>query len=883
MAALSQKEAQNAIKGYKSKGMTDGEIVSALLKRKDKVGDAMRAAERMADQAGEVDSKHEIGKLVGLDTKKTAPSQGKGLVGRSVDKIKDAGKQIVSNNYSDGGFSNLGGLADAALAVPSGMADMAMEGYAGLGGMGRAAVTGKPVLEGYDKGVGNYQKTGASRVLKAGATPRTETGGKLMDVLGIVDDAFVTAGDAAYDSTGSPVVGAGVQTGLNLLSMMLPAGAKGKGRRAPDGPNPTPNAPPRPTTGRPLTREQIRARAEAVRTARQANNPPPVNPQSPPVAPQPQAVPTTGAALSNRSVGAVDSVAAQLDALQNQPLPVTPPQPVVPPTPTATPASGPRVSGVEPLLRLDESRPRVGGVQPEIQGLRAQVLQDIGLADDGVRKGSITGDITQLETEKAMSKLETPEGLKMREQMDVEFERMNDYATRIIEDDIGARAGASPESRGQVVIDALQGYKDWYKEQVAADYKRADEISGGKGGIKLDELQTELARSSSWQGKKENQQLRRGVVSYLNEMELYDAKTGTVKPMTARQAEGLRQYVNSQWSHESAGIIGRINEKIDNGVFKVLDDNAYVDARARYRKYKETFDNPNGIAKILDIDGINSKVSPEQVGRNIQLLAAKDGKQFNHIYGLLDEVPDAIKPQAARAKAEIQAAIAESVLGKGGLKSVNKEWMQYRKTNDEGKHKAEAIFGEETAAKIDNYVAARNVLQHHDPNPSGTATTAQNIDAWNSSENAAGAAAGIGGAIASGGSAIIGVAAGITGKAISRKFKAELTNRQNRVDYDTSINPRRAEVYREAHAKLVGDVIDSAEMKAIIDEFEKPKPNETKLRVLQRKLTVSDAWKAYAKSLPPKAAKAAINNADVLTLLTQGANSYEGDALAPTF
>ncbi|WP_372845480.1 hypothetical protein, partial [Psychrobacter sp.] len=546
---------------------------------------------------------------------------------------------------------------------------------------------------------------------------------------------------------------------------------------------------------------------------------------------------------------------------------------------TPVPTSGAKI---ETLLDLDNSKPQTGGVPIDVQGLRAEVLRDLGIPDESARKGAITGDITQLETEKSLSKLDTEAGLQMREKLDAEYGAMNDYANRIIEDDIGARAGASPESRGQVVIDALDNYKQWYKDQVAADYKKADEVTGGKGGIELTQFASELGKASNWDGKATNQSLRRGIRSYLNEMQLMN-KDGTVKPMTARQAESIRQYINSQWSPDSAGLIAKVNESIDMGVFSKLEDSAYLSARGRYQLYKQMFENPKGVGKLLDVDGINRKVSPEKVGRELQLLAAKDGAQFNHIYGLLDNVPDAIKPQAARAKAEIQAAIAESVLGKAGLKSVNKEWMQYRRPNEDGSYKASAIFGDDVAKKLDTYIAGRNVLQHQDPNPSGTATTARNIDAWNSPENMAGGVVGMAGGLAAGGSPAIAVAAGLAGKAATRKIQNVLTERQSRAELDVSYNPKRAEVYRDANKKLINNVIDTTEMKTILDEFEKKVPNETKIKVLQRKLAKTDEWKAYVKTLPAKARKAAINNADVLTMLTQGANSQDDNAALTSF
>lgn len=805
----------------------------------------------------------------------------KGLIGRSADKVKAAGRTTLDNQLDNGGVANVVGAVDAAIATGGGLIDGIAKGYTATA---KGITSDKPFWGGFKDGREAYEASGFGKATGAIATPNTETGKTFLDVIGIADDAIHTAGVSTQEATGSNKLGALVEGGLILAPALLPNGK----RASTDTSNPRPRLSPEELRAR--VREADNRRADGSRLSRTDAPPAPVR--------QPTPLDTYNNAMA-RSTGDLAGAAANLDALNAQaartsadignldttPRPdysnaqPTPAPEVIINRPEPTPKSG---APIETLLDLDGSRPQTGGVPIDVQGLRAEVLRDLGIPDESARKGAITGDITQLETEKTLSKLDNEAGLEMREKLDSEYSAMNDYANRIIEDDIGARAGASPESRGQVVIDALDNYKQWYKDQVAADYKKADEVTGGKGGIELTHFANELGRSSNWAGKDSNQSLRRGIKSYLNEMELMN-KDGTVKPMTARQAESIRQYINSQWSPDSAALIGRVNESIDMGVFSKLEDSAYLSARGRYQLYKQMFENPKGIGRLLDVDGINRQVSPEAVGRELQLLAAKDGAQFNHIYGLLDNVPEAVKPQAKRAKAEIQATIAESVINKNGAYGPNKEWMQYRRTNDDGSYKATAIFGEDVAKKIDTYVAGRNILRHQDPNPSGTATTAKNIDAWNSPENIAGGVVGMAGGLAAGGSPAIAVAAGLAGKAATRKIQNVLTERQSRAELNDSINPKRAEAYREANEKLINDVIDTAEMKTILDEFEKSTPNETKIKVFQRRLAATDAWRAYVKTLPPKARKAAINNADVLVMLTQGANSQDDNAALVSF
>lgn len=909
MAKVDKALVINLIEAKRRSGESDDKIFSDLLKRKDLVGKNMNTLVNRHGAAGVSDPKAQAAKSFGLDISQKPKAEKKGLGGRSADKIGRLKDRAIDNLANNGGLANLAGTGDAALSAVSGMADMSMSGIAGIGGMAGAAMRGQPIIEGYSQGESNYNSSGVARALKAGATPRTATGADMLDVLGIIDDGIVAAGDASYEATGSPAVGAGVQTGLNAVGMLIP-GKKGA-RVAPREATPTPR----------LTPEQVRARvleADAMRAQRAAAQQTPTSQariqapvQQAPInptarstgnidsiaaqldAPQPmraavQAPPTLAQTqAATRSTGSLDSYAANLDTPQGAPIRSLDDAIIRSVDDTSSPFGADPVVDIPPpapvtaLLDLDTSRPKVGGVPIEMQGTRAQVLKDIGIPDAVIRQGSITGDVTALGREKTISKSDTPQGLAMREGMDVEYQKMNEYANNIIEDSIGARAGASPESRGQVVIDALEGYKDWYANEVKADYAKADAATEGKGGIKLSEFEQDLKTPSNWVAKDQNKSLRNGINAYLKELSLID-EGGNIKPMTARQAESLRQYINTQWSPDSAGLISRVNGKIDNGVFQALDDNAYIAARKRYQDFKNTFENPKGIASILESDGINRKTSPEMVGKKLQLLADKDGAQFKRIYDSLDAVPDALKPQAARAKAEIQATIAESILGKKGLKTVNGEWMKYRRTGDDGNYKALDIFGDEVAGKLDTYIAGRNVLEHVDPNPSGTATTAQNLDQWNSAENGVNAAKGLGAAAMTGGASVAMAVASLGGKAISSKVREVMTGKQNAAEYSRIVNPKRPEVYREVNQKRIDNVIDSAEMKAIIDEFENPTPNETKLKVLQRKLTLSPEWKAYARTLPAEAKRAALNSAEVLTMLTQGANSQDNNSAALT-
>jgi hypothetical protein len=119
---------------------------------------------------------------------------------------------------------NARGVPEAALTMGTGLADMAGTGLGTLAGMARSKLKGEPVdmdaaAEGMQAGKFTY-------------APRTEGGQEFARGLGTVmepiEKGMQYAGQKAADVTGSPAVGAGVYTALNVLDpeLLAPAAAK---------------------------------------------------------------------------------------------------------------------------------------------------------------------------------------------------------------------------------------------------------------------------------------------------------------------------------------------------------------------------------------------------------------------------------------------------------------------------------------------------------------------------------------------------------------------------------------------------------------------------------------------------------------------------------
>ena len=217
--------------------------------------------------------------------------------------------------------------------------------------------------------------------------------------------------------------------------------------------------------------------------------------------------------------------------------------------------------------------------------------------------------------------------------------------------------------------------------------------------------------------------------------------------MSAKQAESLRQYINSQYDYSIASGIRTLNDLIDNAVFRVLGENMYAEARKMNADYHRIFTEPKGMAALLEADGINRKTSVEKVGARLGALAETDAAQFDQIVQQLENMPTkALQADAKRAIGEIRAQIAEKLTAFDPTRpetpySISKAYAPFRGG------KLNKIFGKETADKLRNYVAASGVLRRVDPNPSGTASAMQNLKMRGAEVAATGVGTAAGGAM----------------------------------------------------------------------------------------------------------------------------------------
>lgn len=320
-----------------------------------------------------------------------------------------------------------------------------------------------------------------------------------------------------------------------------------------------------------------------------------------------------------------------------------------PVTPPAAPAEVPK---------FDDSAPSTvkASLAPDQQQKNLDLMREVGLTE--TRPSAISGDKFTAGNEFQLSKSDTPQGEVLRAQFDKEKTALNNYSQQISQD-TGAR-GASPEETGQIIRQPLRDLNDYYDNAVKGVYQAADQRAGGIAGIDADSFKSMMDTKSNFAGKSENGALGRGINAYLKEQGIRNAD-GTFNPMTAQQAEGVRQYINGQWSPQNSGLIGKIKESLDTDVAKSAGDDVYAQARALHAERKNVLDNPKGISSLLNEEGpngVNQMVPDEKVG---QKLTSMPVGQLRHIVETLKNAPPELQPAAQQSLSEMKGVFADAV------------------------------------------------------------------------------------------------------------------------------------------------------------------------------------------------------------------------------
>lgn len=398
------------------------------------------------------------------------------------------------------------------------------------------------------------------------------------------------------------------------------------------------------------------------------------------VAPEPIPGPRPLAALSE-VVERANGQLAPLDAAMRVPEPVAAAAPeVAPAAPMAGPVAlreqaapapmpGPprhvapeAVAADDPFVATPERH-----VDPASREQNLQALRDVGM--ENIRESAISGNAAQAAREFQHGKITSePAGMHWFDQFQTETEAMKNHVQRIVDGTAG-RTGLDESSMTRKGMDIAAPYdaaREYFEKAKTALYNDADKAAGGLPNVKLDGLAKMLDTDSTFEGRAEKSALRKGIRAYLREQSIVDAD-GNMQPITAKTAEGLRKYLNGEWSPQNAGLIGKIKGALDNDVYDSAGagSDIYAAGRAMHQLEKQTLDNPNGIAKIMDSDPytpVNRNTDFHKIPDKIMTLSED---QFKHIIDTYRNLPPELQPLSERAIATLKSHYAEKMLDAG--------------------------------------------------------------------------------------------------------------------------------------------------------------------------------------------------------------------------
>lgn len=345
---------------------------------------------------------------------------------------------------------------------------------------------------------------------------------------------------------------------------------------------------------------------------------------------------------------------------------------------------------------------------PAEQAERAAVLQRIGL--DKARQSAVAGDGIMSATQSQMAKFNEPAGIAAKELLDSERVALQNHAASIV-DGTGGLKGMDESAlgaKGRAIDAPIEGFKKYFEDSKKSLYSEADAQSGGLPTTNLDGFKDIINKNSNFDGKAENGALGKGIRSYLREQNIMDVD-GNLRPVTPKEAEGIRQYINGQWSPSTSQLAGKIKGAIDDDVFSHVGNDIYKKARDLSSLEKRTLENPNGIFQLFDHDkySINRSTAFKDIPDALKNL---DPEQFKHVLDTLKSVPDELQPQAQQAIATIKSHMAESLLNTGN--KLASKWNAKGVSNElsNNSEKLPMVFNADEMGKIQDLNKAGHIL-----------------------------------------------------------------------------------------------------------------------------------------------------------------------------
>jgi hypothetical protein len=371
--------------------------------------------------------------------------------------------------------------------------------------------------------------------------------------------------------------------------------------------------------------------------------------------------------------------------------------------------STPGVSGTAkpttPDAPFSEVKYAENGLPLDEQYARAQTINRVLGSDHAADLAAIEGKGKERATNYATSNTDTATGNFLKEKFADEQKRLADFAERQVKN-TGGTVGLDESTvykRGNTLLKPLDGLKNYFDKATEKIYAERNAIAKDIP-VESNNILKVLGDESLTLANTESIGLTNIAKARMKQLKMID-KDGNLLPTDAKTAENFRQFLNENYDRKNANLHRKLKEAVDEDVLANLDTNTplYKDARALVELRKNTLDNPNGIAKILDSEGpngINRKVPIEKVA---QTIADMPVDQITHVLDTLRNVPPELQPQATAALSEIKAQFANRV-------AEQKTPRQLTKYMNDNREVMNRVFTPDEMANLRDYHNAVHIL-----------------------------------------------------------------------------------------------------------------------------------------------------------------------------
>ena len=334
-------------------------------------------------------------------------------------------------------------------------------------------------------------------------------------------------------------------------------------------------------------------------------------------------------------------------------------------------------------------------VSPKEQQTRAQIATEILGNKDAVRSGVVTGNEDTLRNEhtEAKSANQTPKAQVLREQIANEQNALSNYAQKRIENTGASPTLTSDYERGQAINDAFagdQGLTGFFKTEKNRLYDEA-KSKVGENPIKTSHVDNLLNNEQfrAGLGLKGNEGVAASAEKLINlakTMGFEDEFGNKYAPNTIGAWDAVRKSLNADWTPSNASVIRKINNAIDNDIAGAGGQELFKKADQLHQAEKTLFGSkgiksifgdidPNGVQKGTPFEQIPDKLNKIPKDEWVHIFDTADKISKGVLNGPIEketglpkwtiEVPEEVRQNAERAKAEIKGAIAREVYENG--------------------------------------------------------------------------------------------------------------------------------------------------------------------------------------------------------------------------